>query len=167
VGSSIFASLEGTRPILCEIQALTLNSNTSFPRRTSIGIDVNRIHLLTAVLDRHLGIKLSFNDLYINVVGGLKIDEPGVDLAIAAAILSTDRNKPIAADALYLGEIGLTGEIRAISFPEIRIKEAVKLGFKQFYLPEGNKKHFEDTGLLKNISVNFLKSVQDLDRISF
>lgn len=167
IGSSIFASLEGTRPILCEIQALTLNSNTSFPRRTSIGIDVNRIHLLTAVLDRHLGIKLSFNDLYVNVVGGLKIEEPGVDLAIAAAILSTDRNQAIASDALYLGEIGLTGEIRAISFPEIRIKEAIKLGFKQFYLPYFNKKHFEDPGLLKNIRVNFLKSVHDLDKVTF
>lgn len=166
VGSSIFASLEGTRPILCEIQALSLNSNTSFPRRTSIGIDVNRIHLLTAVLDRHLGIKLSFNDLYINVVGGLRIEEPGVDLAIAAAVLSTDRNQPIAADALYLGEIGLTGEIRAVSFPEIRIREAVKLGFKQFYLPHFNRKHFEDPGLLKNIRVNFLKSVHDLDKLT-
>lgn len=167
VGSSIFASLEGTRPILCEIQALTLNSNTSFPRRTSIGIDINRVHLLTAVLDRHLGIKLSFNDLYVNVVGGLKIEEPGVDLAIAAAVLSTDRNQPIASDALYLGEIGLTGEIRAVSFPEIRIREAVKLGFKQFYLPQFNKKHFEDPGLLKNIRVNFLKSVHDLDKMTF
>lgn len=167
IGSSIFASLEGTRPILCEIQALTLNSNTSFPRRTSIGIDINRIHLLTAVLDRHLGIKLSFNDLYINVVGRLKIEEPGVDLAIAAAVLSTDRNEAIASDALYLGEIGLTGEIRAISFPEIRIKEAIKLGFKQFYLPYFNKKHFEDPRLLKNISVNFLKSVHDLDKLNF
>lgn len=167
IGSSIFASLEGTRPILCEIQALTLNSNTSFPRRTSIGIDINRIHMLTAVLDRHLGIKLSFNDLYVNVVGGLKIEEPGVDLAIAAAVLSTDRNQAIASDALYLGEIGLTGEIRAVSFPEIRIREAVKLGFKQFYLPYFNKKHFEDPGLLKNISVNFLKSVHDLDKVTF
>lgn len=167
VGSSIFASLEGTRPLLCEIQALSLNSNTSFPRRTSVGIDINRIHLLTAVLDRHLGIKLSFNDLYVNVVGGLKIEEPGVDLALAAAILSTDRNQAIAADALYLGEIGLTGEIRAVSFPEIRIREAVKLGFKQFYLPQFNKKHFEDAGLLKNIRVNFLKSVHDLDKLTF
>lgn len=167
IGSSIFASLEGTRPILCEIQALTLNSNNSFPRRTSIGIDINRIHLLTAVLDRHLGIKLSFNDLYINVVGGLKIEEPGVDLAIAAAVLSTDRNEAIASDALYLGEVGLTGEIRAISFPEIRIREAVKLGFKQFYLPYFNKKHFEDPGLLKNISVNYLKSVHDLEKLNF
>jgi DNA repair protein RadA/Sms len=165
IGSSIFASLEGTRPILCEIQALTLNSNTSFPRRTSLGIDINRLHLLTAVMDRHLGIKLSFSDLYINVVGGLKIDEPGVDLAIAAAILSTDRNQAIAADALFLGEIGLTGEIRAITFPEIRIREAVKLGFKDFYLPHFNQKHFEDPALLKNIRVHFLKSVHDLNSL--
>lgn len=167
IGSSIFASLEGTRPILCEIQALTLNSNTSFPRRTSIGIDINRIYLLTAVLDRHLGIKLSFNDLYVNVVGGLRIEEPGVDLAIAAAVLSTDRNQPIAADALYLGEIGLTGEIRAVAFPEIRMREAIKLGFKEFYLPYFNKKHFEDPSLLKNVRVNFLKSVHDLDKMKF
>lgn len=162
IGSSIFCSLEGTRPLLCEIQALSLNSNTSFPRRTSVGIDINRLHLLTAVLDRHLGIKLSFSDLYVNVVGGLKIDEPSVDAAIAAAILSTDRNQALDADALFLGEIGLTGEIRAISFPEIRIKEAMKLGFKQFYLPASNQKHFEDPGLLKKNHVVFLKSVHDL-----
>lgn len=162
VGSSIFCSLEGTRPLLCEIQALSLNSNNSFPRRTSVGIDLNRIHLLTAVMDRHLGVKLSYNDLYINVVGGLKIDEPSVDAAIAAAILSTDRNHPLDADALFLGEIGLTGEIRAITFPEIRIREAMKLGFKQFYLPANNQKHFEDPSLLKKNHVVFMRTIQDL-----
>ena len=83
-----------------------MNSNNSFPRRTSIGIDINRLHLLTAVLDRHLGVKLSFNDLYINVVGGLKIEEPGVDLSIAAAILSTERNLALAADAIFLVKLG-------------------------------------------------------------
>jgi len=162
VGSSIFCSLEGTRPLLCEIQALSLNSNNSFPRRTSVGIDINRLHLLTAVMDRHLGVKMSFSDLYVNVVGGLKIDEPSVDAAIAAAILSTDRNQALDADALFLGEIGLTGEIRAISFPEIRMREAMKLGFKQFFLPANNQKHFEDPSLLKKNHVVFMKSIQDL-----
>lgn len=165
VGSAVFCSLEGTRPLLCEIQALTLSTQNSFPRRTSLGIDINRLHLLTAVLERHLGAKLSYSDLYVNVVGGLKIEEPSVDLAIASAIISSDRNQALPADAIFLGEIGLTGEIRAISFPEIRIKEAIKLGFKHFYLPGFNQKHFEDPGLLKKVRVNFLKSVHDLDKI--
>lgn len=165
VGSAVFCSLEGTRPLLCEIQALTLSTQNSFPRRTSLGIDINRLHLLTAVLERHLGVKLSFSDLYVNVVGGLRIEEPSVDLAIAAAIISSNNNKTLPADAIFLGEIGLTGEIRAVSFPEIRLKEAIKLGFKQFFIPAFNEKHFEDPGLLKKVRVNFLKSVHDLDRI--
>ncbi len=164
VGSAVFASMEGTRPLLCEIQALTLPTQNTFPRRTSIGIDINRLHLLTAVLDRHLGIKLSFSELYVNVVGGLKIDEPAADLSMAAAILSADSNRQLPPRSIFLGEIGLTGEIRAISFPEIRIKEAVKLGFNEFYLPHFNQKSFEDPSLLKKNRVHFLKSVHDLEK---
>lgn len=164
IGSAVFAAMEGTRPLLCEIQALTLQTQNSFPRRTSIGIDINRLHLLTAVLDRHLGVKLSYADLYINVVGGLKIDEPAADLSMAAAILSTDGNRKLPARSIFLGEIGLTGEIRAISFPEIRIKEAIKLGFEEFYLPLFNKKSFDDPSLLKKSRVHFLKTVHDLEK---
>lgn len=165
VGSSIFCSLEGTRPLLCEIQALTLKTQNAFPRRTSLGIDINRLHLLTAVLERHLGLKLSFSDLYINVVGGLRIEEPSVDLSVAASIMSSDRDLALPGDAVFLGEIGLTGEVRAITFPELRIKESIKLGFKQFYLPFNNQRHFEDPGLLKKIRVNFIKNVHDLDKV--
>ncbi len=164
IGSAVFAAMEGTRPLLCEIQALTLQTQNAFPRRTAIGIDVNRLHLLTAVLDRHLGIKLSFSELYVNVVGGLKIEEPAADLSMAAAILSTDMNRTLPARSIFLGEIGLTGEIRAISFPEIRIKEAIKLGFTQFYLPKFNEKSFEDANILKNHKVHFLKTVHDLEK---
>jgi len=165
VGSAVYASMEGTRPVLCEIQALTLPTQGQFPRRTSIGIDINRLHLITAVLDRHLGVKLSFSELYISVVGGLKIEEPAADLSMAAAILSADANQTLPSGAIFLGEIGLTGEIRAVSFPEIRMKEAIKLGFKEFYLPYFNQKSFEDQALLKKNKVHFLKSVHDLDRI--
>ena len=125
---------------------------------------MNRLHLLTAVLDRHLGIKLSFSEIYVNVVGGLKIDEPAADLSMAAAILSTDMNKTLPARSIFLGEIGLTGEIRAISFPEIRIKEAIKLGFTKFYLPKFNEQSFEDPNFLKKYDVHFLKTVQDLEK---
>jgi len=164
IGSAVFAAIEGTRPLLCEIQALTLQTQNAFPRRTAIGIDINRLHLLTAVLDRHLGLKLSFSELYVNVVGGLKIEEPAADLSMAAAILSTDMNKTLPLRSIFLGEIGLTGEIRAISFPEIRIKEAIKLGFTQFYLPKFNEQSFEDVTILKNHKVHFLKTVQDLEK---
>lgn len=162
IGSAVFAAIEGTRPLLCEIQALTLPTQNAFPRRTSIGIDINRLHLLIAVMDRHLGIKLSYSELYVNVVGGLKIEEPAADLSMAAAILSADSHKTLPPQAIFLGEIGLTGEIRAISFPEIRIKEAIKLGFTQFYLPHFNQKSVNDTQLLKKCKVHYLKTVQDL-----
>ena len=165
IGSAVFAAMEGTRPVLCEIQALTLQTQGQFPRRTAIGIDLNRLHLITAVLDRHLGIKLSFSELYLSVVGGLKIEEPAADLSVAAAIISTESNETLPSGAIFLGEIGLTGEIRAISFPEIRMKEAIKLGFTEFYLPYFNQKSFDDPSLLKKHKVHFLKSVHDLDRV--
>lgn len=164
IGSAVFASMEGTRPLLCEIQALTLPTQNAFPRRTSIGIDINRLHLLIAVMDRHLGVKLSFSELYVNVVGGLKIDEPAADLSMAAAILSTDTQTQLPANSIFLGEIGLTGEIRAISFPEVRIKEALKLGFTHFYLPEFNRKALSEMDLSKKCKIHYMKSVRDLEK---
>lgn len=165
IGSAVFASMEGTRPLLCEVQALTLASPMAMPRRTALGIDVNRLHLLTAVLDRHLEIRLSSNDIFINVVGGLKLDEPAADLAVAAAILSTESRRELDAKTCYFGEIGLTGEVRGVSFAENRIREGDKLGFTHFVIPFSNKRHIADLKLSKDKKITFIKHVKDLSRL--
>ena len=165
IGSAVFASMEGTRPLLCEVQALTLASPMAMPRRTALGIDVNRLHLLTAVLDRHLEIRLSSNDIFINVVGGLKLDEPAADLAVAAAILSTESRSELDAKTCYFGEIGLTGEVRGVSFAENRIREGDKLGFTHFVIPFSNKRHIADLKLSKDKKITFIKHVKDLSRL--
>lgn len=165
MGSAVFASVEGTRPLLCEVQALTLSSPLPNPRRTSIGVDINRVHLLTAVLDRHLDTRLAGNDIYINVVGGLKLAEPAVDLAVAAAILSTENRKDLDPKMVFLGEIGLTGEVRGISFVEMRLKESDKLGFTHFVVPYANQKNLGDFKLPKEKKITFIKNVRDLNKL--
>ncbi len=165
IGSAVFASMEGTRPLLCEVQALTLSSPMAMPRRTALGIDVNRLHLLTAVLDRHLDVRLAQNDIFINVVGGLKLVEPAADLAVAAAILSTERRSDLDAKTCYFGEIGLTGEVRGVSFAESRIREADKLGFQHFVLPHSNKKHLQEVRLGKDKKLSFIRNVHDLSKL--
>lgn len=165
IGSAVFASMEGTRPLLCEVQALTLSTPMAMPRRTALGIDVNRLHLLTAVLDRHLDVRLANADIFINVVGGLKLMEPAADLAVAAAILSTEGRKELDAKTVFFGEIGLTGEIRGVSFVETRLKEADKLGFKHFVMPFSNKKHLGDYKLPKDKKISFVKNIHELARL--
>lgn len=164
IGSAVFASMEGTRPLLCEVQALTLSSPMAMPRRTSLGIDINRLHLLTAVLDRHLDIRLGQNDIYINVVGGLKLVEPAADLAVAAAILSTQSRQELDAKTCFFGEIGLTGEVRGVSFAETRIREGDKLGFQHFVIPLSNKKHLADLKLSKDKKISYIKNIKELNR---
>lgn len=165
IGSAVFASMEGTRPLLCEVQALTLSTPMAMPRRTALGIDVNRLHLLTAVLDRHLDIRLAQSDIFINVVGGLKLIEPAADLAVAAAILSTEGRKELDAKTVFFGEIGLTGEVRGVSFVETRLKEAEKLGFQHFVIPFSNKKHLGDFKLPKDKKVSYIKNVRELEKL--
>ncbi len=165
IGSAVFASMEGTRPLLCEVQALTLSTNMAMPRRTSLGIDVNRLHLLTAVLDRHLDVRLSSNDIFVNVVGGLKLVEPAADLAVAAAILSTEGRRDLDAKTVFFGEIGLTGEVRGVSFVESRIKEADKLGFQHFVIPYSNKRHLADLKISGDKKISYIKNVKDLSRL--
>lgn len=143
VGSSIYCAVEGTRPFLVEVQALVTRSNMAMPRRTAVGIDPNRIHLLLAVLDRHLGLDMFAHDVFVNVVGGLKINEPASDLAVVASLLSSLRNKPLPQKASFFGEVGLTGEVRGVSLPELRIKESHKLGFEELFLPKTNQKQME------------------------
>lgn len=144
IGSAVFAAMEGTRPILCEVQALTTNTPMPMPRRTSLGFDVQRVHLLIAVLNKHLDFNLATADVFINVVGGLNLTEPAADLAVTAALMSTELNQEIDAKTCFFGEIGLTGEVRAVTFAEQRLREAQKLGFTQFVMPASNKKHLID-----------------------
>jgi len=137
-GSVVVSSLEGSRPILAELQALVAPSKLTMPRRTCIGVDYNRVSLLLAVLEKRVGMQLMGMDVFVNIVGGLKIDEPAVDLGIIAAVASSFRERPIAAQTVVMGEVGLDGEVRAISQAEARIKDAAKLGFKRCVLPALN-----------------------------
>jgi DNA repair protein RadA/Sms len=137
-GSTVVASLEGTRPLMVEIQALVSQTNFGMPRRTSIGVDVNRVNLLIAVLEKRAGMHLGGMDVFINVVGGLKIVEPAVDLGIIATIASSVKEVAIQPDTFVFGEIGLAGEIRAVAQSEARLKEAAKIGFKRAVIPAGN-----------------------------
>jgi DNA repair protein RadA/Sms len=165
IGSAVFCSMEGTRPLLCEVQALTNFTPMPQPRRTSIGFDVNRVHLLVAVLNKHLGLKLSNADIFINVVGGLKLIEPAADLAVAAALLSTETEKEIDAKTCFFGEIGLTGEIRAVSFAESRVREGHKLGFEKFILPASNRKHLSDLDETLKKRITWVREVHDLKKL--
>lgn len=164
IGSTVFASVEGSRPLLCEVQALCSPTPLPMPRRTSIGVDLNRLHMLIAVLIKHLGLKLYQNDIFINVVGGLKLTETAVDLAIAASLISSEQNHPVNSTTCYFGEIGLTGEVRGVSFPELRLKEAIKLGFENFYLPKSNKKHLKSFDVPKHCKLNWVENIRDLIR---
>ncbi|HEY76598.1 MAG TPA: DNA repair protein RadA [Thermoflexia bacterium] len=134
-GSAIAVTMEGTRPLLVEVQALTSHTSFGHPRRTANGVDFNRLLLIVAVLGRRVGLRLFDQDVFVNVVGGLQIDEPAADLAVAAAIGSSVHGKPLAADVVLVGEVGLSGEVRAVSQMEARLREAAKLGFRRCILP--------------------------------
>ena len=135
-GSVVACSMEGTRPILLEIQALVCRSNFGMPRRTAAGTDYNRVNLLMAVLEKRLGMSLSNCDAYVNIAGGIRINEPAIDLGIVMAIISSFRNRPIDEKMIVFGEVGLSGEVRAVNMPEQRVAEAKKLGFETCVLPE-------------------------------
>ena len=136
-GSVVCACLEGNRPILVEVQALVAKTPYGMPRRTAVGFDYNRVTMLLAILERRLGMDFGAYDAYVNVVGGMRVTEPAADLAVAAALVSSYRNRPIPHGVLVMGEVGLTGEVRRIGSPERRIKDAMNLGFKRFVLPMG------------------------------
>ncbi|MBN8586304.1 MAG: DNA repair protein RadA [Ignavibacteria bacterium] len=161
-GSTVSASMEGTRPILIEVQALVSSSGYSVPQRTATGFDYKRLAILIAVLEKKIGIHLSKFDVFLNIAGGIKIDEPSIDLAAAISICSSFKDTSIDADMLILGEIGLSGEIRGISFAERRIQEALKLGFKKVVLPNSNMKNFKPSKEIEYIPV---ESIQDAIRL--
>lgn len=138
-GSVVACSMEGSRPILIEIQALVCQSNFGMPRRTAAGTDYNRVNLLMAVLEKRAGLTLSNCDAYVNIAGGIKISEPAIDLGIVLAIVSSYKNRPLDEKTIIYGEVGLSGEVRAVSMPEQRVLEAEKLGFKRCIMPAVSK----------------------------
>ena len=142
-GSVVTASLEGSRPLLVELQALVTQTTLGTPRRTTIGVDHNRLALLVAVLEKKVGIHLSGMDIFLNAVGGVRLNEPSADLAMIMAVASSHLDKPIDPHTMVIGEVGLAGEVRAITQPEQRIVEAEKLGFKTCILPAGNLKRLK------------------------
>lgn len=137
-GSVVVCSLEGTRPLLVEIQALVSRSSFGYPRRVTLGIDSNRVALLLAVLEKRIGLQLSAEDVYVNVAGGLVVDEPVADLGLVAAVASSFKGRPVDSQAVLLGEVGLAGEVRAAQQVALRVKEAARLGFNKIILPTGN-----------------------------
>jgi DNA repair protein RadA/Sms len=156
-GSAIVASMEGTRPILIEVQALVSTTNYGLPQRTATGFDLRRLQMLLAVLEKRVGMQLGTQDVFVNVAGGIRIDEPAVDIGVAAAIASSLRDIPVDSQTVVLGEIGLGGEIRTITHSEKRVQEAVKLGFKKVIVPKNNLKHIKRSG---GISVIGVETVQ-------
>ncbi|MBN2795015.1 MAG: DNA repair protein RadA [Clostridia bacterium] len=137
-GSVVVAGMEGTRPVLVEIQALISNSSFGTPRRMAVGVDYNKIVMMMAILEKRVGIQIQGCDAYLNVVGGMQLSEPAIDLAIVAAVVSSFRNKVLEDGVVIFGEVGLTGEVRAVSHIEQRMNEAKKLGFKKCVIPKGN-----------------------------
>ncbi|MCB0117246.1 MAG: DNA repair protein RadA, partial [Caldilineaceae bacterium] len=158
-GSAIAVPLEGSRPLLVEIQALSSATAFSQPRRTGNGIDFNRLLLVAAVLSKRVGLNLAVQDIFVNVIGGMKIGEPAADLAIAAAIASSYRNLPIAADLAIIGEVGLSGELRSVSHLPRRLSEAAKLGFKRAIVPRSALRRKDD--LPRGIEVLGMRTLSD------
>ena len=144
-GSVVGCTMEGTRPILIEIQALVSKTNFGFPRRQSAGSDMNRLNLMMTVLEKRVGVQIGDCDAYVNIAGGMKITEPGVDLSVIIAVMSSYSNKVIPGDVVAFGEVGLSGEVRAVSGAPFRVSECKKLGFKKVILPYGNMEACRET----------------------
>jgi DNA repair protein RadA/Sms len=157
-GSAIAVTMEGTRPLVVEIQALSSITSFGLPRRTANGIDLNRLLLLVAVLSKRVGLRLSDQDVFVNVVGGLRIAEPAADLSVAMAIASSFHNVPVAADMVIMGELGLSGELRMVSHIERRLNEAVKLGFRRCLMPKPVRRL---TNLPHDLEIIGIRSVSD------
>jgi DNA repair protein RadA/Sms len=153
-GSTVVASMEGTRPVLVEIQALVSTTNFPSPRRMATGIDHNRLSLIMAVLEKRMGLFLQNQDAYLNVAGGVKLDEPAVDLAVAISIASSFKDQPTRPYDVVFGEIGLTGEVRGVSRIDQRVKEAEKLGFRRVIMPEKSLKGWTPPPSMEIVGVN-------------
>lgn len=162
-GSVVLCAMQGSRPMLVELQALVSQSNFSTARRMATGVDSNRVSLLLAMLEKRLGYHLLGSDVYVNVAGGIAVVEPAVDLALVAAVVSSFRDRPLAGDVVVFGEVGLAGEIRAVSHPQTRVKEAVNLGFGMVALPKSNLPLAEPTSGVRlepvSSAMEFLEAV--------
>jgi DNA repair protein RadA/Sms len=157
-GATIVATLEGTRPMLIEVQALVSTSNYGMPQRTATGFDGRRLSMLLAVLDKRLGVNVGAHDVFVNIAGGIRIDEPAVDLGIATSIVSSLRDVPVDSLTVAIGEIGLGGEVRTIAHCDKRIQEAAKLGFKKIVIPKSNAKKMKSTN---DISIVGVETIQE------
>lgn len=156
-GSVVACLMEGTRPILVEVQALISHTNFGMPRRTSVGTDYNKVNLLMAVIEKKMGIQMGDYDAYVNIAGGMKITEPALDLALVMALISSYKNRPLDSKTIVFGEVGLAGEVRAVSQAQQRVMEAKKLGFKRCIMPEvsvGNLKNTEGIELVGVRNIN-------------
>ena len=160
-GSVVACSLEGQRPILVEIQALVCRTSFGFPRRTAAGFDYNRVNLLMAVLEKRVGLALSDCDAYVTLAGGIRMNEPAMDLGIVMAIISSFKNAPVSDKTMVFGEVGLSGEVRAVSMPAVRVAEAKRLGFKTCILPEVSLKSLKQAGGFDGIELIGVRSVKD------
>ncbi len=165
-GSIVACSMEGTRPILVEIQALICQSNFGLPRRTANGTDYNRVNLLMAVLEKRAGINLSSCDAYVNIAGGIKMNEPAIDLGIVLAIVSSQKDVPISDKVVAFGEVGLSGEVRAVSMAEQRVQECRKLGFEKVIVPEACRSALKDVKGIEICPVENVRSALRVLRIS-
>ncbi|MGZ6468772.1 MAG: DNA repair protein RadA [Bdellovibrionota bacterium] len=164
-GSVVVSSMEGSRPLLVELQALVSRSVLGNPRRTVLGVDLARASILLAVLEKRIGLELYDKDVYVNVVGGFTLSEPSADLGMVAAIASSFHNIAIPADTMFIGEIGLTGEVRSVTRVEDRLREAAMMGFKRCYLPERNAKTLKDKS--RGIELIPIKQVRELTDLLF
>ncbi len=161
-GSVVACSMEGTRPILLEVQALVCKSGFGMPRRTAAGTDYNRVNLLMAVLEKRIGLPLSDYDAYVNIAGGIKMNEPAIDLGIVVAIISSYKNRAVDEKMVVFGEVGLSGEIRAVSMPEQRVSEAKKLGFESCIIPSVSMDMVKDIEGIKIFGVKTINDVMNL-----
>ncbi len=161
-GSVVACSMEGTRPILLEIQALVCRTNFGIPRRTAAGTDFNRVNLLMAVLEKRLGLNLANCDAYVNIAGGIKMNEPAIDLGIVLALVSSFQDRPIPDQVMVFGEVGLSGEIRAVGMAEQRVQEAKKLGFQTVILPKVSMKAVEKVKGIRLLGVGSLRELMAL-----
>jgi DNA repair protein RadA/Sms len=156
-GATIVASMEGTRPILIEVQALVSTSNYGMPQRTATGFDLRRLQMLLAVLEKRVGITTGSHDVFVNVAGGIRIDEPAADLGFASSIVSSLRDVPVDSQTVAIGEIGLGGEIRTIAYCDKRVQEAAKLGFKKIVIPQSNAKKMKSSNGITIVGVETIQ----------
>ena len=161
-GSVVIASVEGTRPILVELQALVSQSALGTPRRTTLGVDHNRIALLIAILEKKMGIQLGGHDIFVNVAGGVRIDEPAADLGALLAVASSFLDRPVDPHTLVIGEVGLAGEVRAVGQVEARVREAAKLGFARCIVPEGSRRQLPEVPKMTVAGVQSIQQAWDL-----